>query len=129
MLSRADADVWLSVTNRRDGHVVYKDSLCNTCHDLCCGNQYAAPLRAGDAAADVTSALRESLAQFEHSKPGFLTSQALLHGVETRTSCPVTIGAPFSHVAASLYTLPLSYPLTALNSSICEAYQSFQLLL
>ncbi len=50
-------------------------------------------MRVGDAAADVTGALRESLAQFERSKPGFLTSQALLHGVETRTSCPVTIGA------------------------------------
>lgn len=45
----------------------------------------------GVPAADVTSALRQSLAKFERTYPGFLSDQALLHGVETRTSCPVTI--------------------------------------
>lgn len=40
---------------------------------------------------EVTSALKQALRRFERSKPGFITDQALLHGVETRTSCPIRI--------------------------------------
>jgi len=39
----------------------------------------------------VTEALRKSLLQFDRRMPGFITSEALLHGVETRTSAPVQI--------------------------------------
>lgn len=39
----------------------------------------------------VTEALREALLRFDKEMPGFITPEALLHGVETRTSCPVQI--------------------------------------
>lgn len=48
-----------------------------TLHDL-----YAPPL---------TAALQEALVQFERRMPGFVCEEALLHGVETRTSAPVRI--------------------------------------
>jgi uncharacterized FAD-dependent dehydrogenase len=39
----------------------------------------------------VTTALREALPQFERSLPGFCRDDALLTGVETRTSSPLRI--------------------------------------
>ncbi|CAM9526452.1 unnamed protein product [Chrysoparadoxa australica] len=39
----------------------------------------------------VTEALKQALARFDQRLPGFISDQALLHGVETRTSCPVQI--------------------------------------
>eukprot|EP00873_Tetraselmis_striata_P000080 jgi/Tetstr1/420344/TSEL_011464.t1 len=39
----------------------------------------------------ITAALREALNRFEARMPGFLHEEALLHGVETRTSAPVCI--------------------------------------
>lgn len=39
----------------------------------------------------ITEALQHSLAKFDEQLPGFISSKALLHGVETRTSSPVQI--------------------------------------
>lgn len=39
----------------------------------------------------VTEGLRESLEAFERRMPGFVCNEALLHGVETRTSSPVQV--------------------------------------
>lgn len=39
----------------------------------------------------LTAALQEALMQFERRMPGFVCDQALLHGVETRTSAPLRI--------------------------------------
>lgn len=39
----------------------------------------------------LTAALQEALLQFEQRMPGFVCEQALLHGVETRTSAPLRI--------------------------------------
>ncbi|CAM9754198.1 unnamed protein product [Pylaiella littoralis] len=39
----------------------------------------------------VTDGLREALEAFERRMPGFVCDQALLHGVETRTSSPVQV--------------------------------------
>jgi uncharacterized FAD-dependent dehydrogenase len=38
---------------------------------------------------DITNALREALPIFERTMPGFVTKEAQLIGVETRTSCPL----------------------------------------
>jgi len=40
---------------------------------------------------DITAALRQGIAEFGRSVPGFDTAQGLLHGVETRTSAPVQV--------------------------------------
>jgi uncharacterized FAD-dependent dehydrogenase len=40
---------------------------------------------------NITVALREAIMQFEKRMPGFITPEALLHGVETRTSAPIQI--------------------------------------
>lgn len=40
---------------------------------------------------DMTYKIREALEDFEHKLPGFLGKEAQLHGVESRTSCPVRI--------------------------------------
>lgn len=39
----------------------------------------------------VTEGLRQALEAFDKRMPGFITDQALLHGVETRTSAPVQV--------------------------------------
>ncbi|XP_016434868.2 uncharacterized protein LOC107761192 isoform X1 [Nicotiana tabacum] len=39
----------------------------------------------------ITSSLQQSLLKFDKELPGFISSSALLHGVETRTSSPVQI--------------------------------------
>ncbi|PHT97076.1 hypothetical protein BC332_33997 [Capsicum chinense] len=39
----------------------------------------------------ITSSLQQSLLKFDKELPGFISSDALLHGVETRTSSPVQI--------------------------------------
>jgi uncharacterized FAD-dependent dehydrogenase len=39
----------------------------------------------------VTTALQKALQQFDRQMPGFVTPEAILHGVETRTSAPVQI--------------------------------------
>ena len=39
----------------------------------------------------ITAALRKALRIFDQRMPGFICDEALLHGVETRTSAPVTI--------------------------------------
>jgi len=39
----------------------------------------------------VTEALRKALLKFDREMPGFICDEALLHGVETRTSAPVQI--------------------------------------
>lgn len=39
----------------------------------------------------ITKALQHSISMFEKELPGFISSNALLHGVETRTSSPVQI--------------------------------------
>lgn len=39
----------------------------------------------------INIALRKALHAFDRRMPGFITSEALLHGVETRTSAPVQI--------------------------------------
>ena len=39
----------------------------------------------------ITEALQKSLTIFDKQMPGFITSQAILHGVETRTSSPIQI--------------------------------------
>ncbi|CAN4118652.1 unnamed protein product [Withania somnifera] len=39
----------------------------------------------------ITSSLQQSLFKFDKELPGFISSNALLHGVETRTSSPVRI--------------------------------------
>ncbi|KAJ4873063.1 FAD/NAD(P)-binding oxidoreductase family protein [Raphanus sativus] len=41
--------------------------------------------------AHITDSLRQSLSMFEKELPGFISEEALLHGVETRTSSPVRI--------------------------------------
>ncbi|CAN8229902.1 unnamed protein product [Cochlearia groenlandica] len=41
--------------------------------------------------AHITDSLRKSLSMFEKELPGFISEEALLHGVETRTSSPVRI--------------------------------------
>ncbi|GLJ15776.1 hypothetical protein SUGI_0259820 [Cryptomeria japonica] len=40
---------------------------------------------------NITHALKQSLISFEKELPGFISKEALLHGVETRTSAPVKI--------------------------------------
>ncbi|KAK6944327.1 FAD-binding domain [Dillenia turbinata] len=40
---------------------------------------------------DITEALQQSLLMFDKELPGFINKDALLHGVETRTSSPVQI--------------------------------------
>lgn len=40
---------------------------------------------------DVTDRLREGLEQFNKNMKGFITREAQLHGVESRTSCPVRV--------------------------------------
>lgn len=40
----------------------------------------------------ITAALRTALLRFDRQMPGFLSSEGLLHGVETRTSSPLQIG-------------------------------------
>ncbi|CAL5374729.1 unnamed protein product [Camellia sinensis] len=40
---------------------------------------------------NITEALQNSLSMFDKELPGFISSNALLHGVETRTSSPVQI--------------------------------------
>ena len=49
----------------------------------------------------------QALARFDRQLPGFVTDAALLHGVETRTSCPVQIGTKFwlqsGYVAAAIH--------------------------
>jgi len=39
----------------------------------------------------VTEAIRQALTEFNRAMPGFLCDEAILHGVETRTSAPVQI--------------------------------------
>ncbi|KAL4351025.1 hypothetical protein AHAS_Ahas10G0200700 [Arachis hypogaea] len=39
----------------------------------------------------ITEALQNSLAKFDNELPGFICKEALLHGVETRTSSPIQI--------------------------------------
>lgn len=39
----------------------------------------------------MTEGLREALEAFERRMPGFVCDEALLHGVETRTSSPVQV--------------------------------------
>lgn len=39
----------------------------------------------------VTDALRKALLDFERQMPGFVCPEAILHGIETRTSAPVQI--------------------------------------
>ncbi|KAL4654421.1 hypothetical protein ACB092_01G377000 [Castanea dentata] len=39
----------------------------------------------------ITEALQHSISTFDKELPGFITSEALLHGVETRTSSPIQI--------------------------------------
>jgi uncharacterized FAD-dependent dehydrogenase len=39
----------------------------------------------------ITEALRKALRHFDKEMPGFVSEEALLHGVETRTSAPVQI--------------------------------------
>ena len=39
----------------------------------------------------MTEAIKAALLTFDKQMPGFITDQALLHGVETRTSSPVQI--------------------------------------
>ncbi|CAL9227497.1 unnamed protein product [Arabidopsis halleri] len=39
----------------------------------------------------ITESLRQSISMFEKELPGFISEEALLHGVETRTSSPVRI--------------------------------------
>lgn len=39
----------------------------------------------------ITEALQQSISTFDKELPGFITSEALLHGVETRTSSPIQI--------------------------------------
>ena len=39
----------------------------------------------------ITDAIRKSLVQFDKRMPGFLSPEAIIHGVETRTSSPVQI--------------------------------------
>ena len=41
--------------------------------------------------ADLNQRLQKSLETFEHKMPGFCGEQAQLHGVESRTSCPIRI--------------------------------------
>ncbi|CAH8355705.1 unnamed protein product [Eruca vesicaria subsp. sativa] len=41
--------------------------------------------------AHITDSLRQSLSMFDKELPGFISEEALLHGVETRTSSPVRI--------------------------------------
>ncbi|KAF5181460.1 FAD/NAD(P)-binding oxidoreductase family protein [Thalictrum thalictroides] len=41
--------------------------------------------------AQLTKALQRSITMFDRELPGFISSEALLHGVETRTSSPVQI--------------------------------------
>lgn len=45
----------------------------------------------------VTQALRSALLQFDKKLPGFISDAGLLHGVETRTSSPVS-GMPLESV-------------------------------
>lgn len=45
--------------------------------------------------AHVTQGLRQALEGFEQRMPGFVCDEALLHGVETRTSAPVQVRASF----------------------------------
>ena len=40
--------------------------------------------------AEVSQALKSALQQFERRMPGFISDAGLLHGVETRTSSPVS---------------------------------------
>jgi len=40
---------------------------------------------------NISKRLKQSLQQFQRKMPGFLSPQAQLHGVETRTSCPVRV--------------------------------------
>nr|KYP34556.1 Uncharacterized protein Cbei-0202 [Cajanus cajan] len=39
----------------------------------------------------ITEALKQSLVTFDKELPGFICNEALLHGVETRTSSPIQI--------------------------------------
>ncbi|KAK4774221.1 hypothetical protein SAY87_029240 [Trapa incisa] len=39
----------------------------------------------------ITEALQRSISMFDEELPGFVTKEALLHGVETRTSAPIQI--------------------------------------
>ncbi|KAJ6296125.1 hypothetical protein OIU76_026906 [Salix suchowensis] len=39
----------------------------------------------------ITDALRHSVSVFDKELPGFISNEALLHGVETRTSSPIQI--------------------------------------
>ncbi|CAH2077432.1 unnamed protein product [Thlaspi arvense] len=41
--------------------------------------------------AHITDSLRQSISMFDKELPGFISEEALLHGVETRTSSPVRI--------------------------------------
>ena len=41
--------------------------------------------------ANMSAALREGFSHFQKSMPGFISENAVLYGVETRTSCPVRI--------------------------------------
>ena len=41
----------------------------------------------------ITAALQAALQRFDRQLPGFLSPEGLLHGVETRTSSPLQIGA------------------------------------
>lgn len=56
----------------------------------------------------VTEGLRQALESFEERMPGFVCDEALLHGVETRTSAPVKVGL-FQFSVSLLYGVTLLF--------------------
>ena len=48
--------------------------------------------------AAITDALHAALLRFDRQLPGFIGNDGLLHGVETRTSSPCSIGAWMAHM-------------------------------
>lgn len=57
---------------------------------------------------EVSQALKSALHQFEQRMPGFISDVGLLHGVETRTSSPVS--SSIEHVPLSVYILCAQLP-------------------
>ncbi|XP_057537943.1 uncharacterized protein LOC130815476 [Amaranthus tricolor] len=57
----------------------------------------------------ITKALQDSILMFEKELPGFISKEALLHGVETRTSAPIQI--PRNNATFESTTLKGLYPI------------------
>ncbi len=55
--------------------------------------------------AAITDALQAALLRFDRQMPGFIDNDALLHGVETRTSSPCSIGDCCPHDALAILLL------------------------